>query len=498
MECPRCGAASASDVSCPQCGVVFAKFKPRPTLPRAARSLPPGPAEPHSSLLLVGGLLLLVGLGVGLLVRRPVSAPSAAPPTTPAIPRDLSRPTGAPSTLAPPAPPLPLEAVQTAGLTPEDRSLALSLSALVNRGEPVSPSQVESAERLYAQHPDDGLRTLLEGVLLRAAGTARTLRRSADAWTFLRRVLSLDASNAQAWEGEVELHLESGDWTSAEAVAREGLVHEPKDPALRKGLGYALFRQDRNPEAAEELRLSLELRDDPDARGTLERIRKGMSDEKGMTEKRIAHFDLRYDGEAHDEVGQEILRSLDHHYATLASLMDHELQTKVPVILFSRERYYDASGAPAWSGGVFSHDDGRIRIPIGGLTSRLTPDMEGVLLHELTHAFIFDRSHGLAPHDVHEGFAQYMEGKRVASLLTPDQMTLLADGRAGGVGGFYLMSLSFVEYLLALRGQGGVNELLKDMGATGSVDEAYRQVYGTDSGGAHKAWADHLRQQYGS
>ena len=33
----------------------------------------------------------------------------------------------------------------------------------------------------------------------------------------------------------------------------------------------------------------------------LARIRKGLADEKGMTEQHLSHFNVRYDGEAHEE-----------------------------------------------------------------------------------------------------------------------------------------------------------------------------------------------------
>jgi hypothetical protein len=150
---------------------------------------------------------------------------------------------------------------------------------------------------------------------------------------------------------------------------------------------------------------------------------------------------------------------------------------------------------------VFDTLDGRIRIPIGGLTSSLTPDMDETLLHELTHAFVAERTRGIPPEEIRvlqEGFAQYMEGKRVESMLTADQVTALADGRIGGVAGFYLGALAFVESLIASRGQGGMNELLKVMGETGSVDEAFRQVHGTSMRGAQQAWAQRFRQQRGS
>jgi hypothetical protein len=168
------------------------------------------------------------------------------------------------------------------------------------------------------------------------------------------------------------------------------------------------------------------------------------------------------------------------------------------VILFTREGYYTASGAPAWSGGAFDNIDGRIRIPIGGLTTSLTPDMDETLLHELTHAFIADRTRGAAPRELHEGLAQYMEGKRIDSMLGREQVTALADGRIGGVAGFYLGALAFVEYLIANRGLGGINDLLRAMGESGNVDESFRQVHGTTFRGAQQAWAQRFRQQHGS
>ena len=113
-----------------------------------------------------------------------------------------------------------------------------------------------------------------------------------------------------------------------------------------------------------------------------------------MAERRLAHFNVRYDGEEHEAVGREILRALERHYATLASALDYEPTNTITVILFTKEGYYNASGAPAWSGGVYDNIDGRIRVPVGGLTSSLTPDMDQTLIHELTHAFVADRTRG--------------------------------------------------------------------------------------------------------
>ena len=94
---------------------------------------------------------------------------------------------------------------------------------------------------------------------------------------------------------------------------------------------------------------------------------------------------FRYDGEEHEAVGRAVLRVLDRHYATLVRTLDHQPGSPIAVILLSRESYAAATGAPGWSGGLYDSFDGRVRIPIGGLTPALTPEMDDTLLHELTH-----------------------------------------------------------------------------------------------------------------
>jgi hypothetical protein len=294
---------------------------------------------------------------------------------------------------------------------------------------------------------------------------------------------------------------EAGDWTGAEAAARNAIAREARNGDAWHGLGYALIRQDRNAEAAEALRTAIEIRPDANSQALLDRVAKGMADERGMTEQHLSHFHVRYDGEEHDDVGREILRALERHYAMLASTLDYQPEAPIPVILFSRQAYHDASGDPMWAGGSYHNGDGRIRVPIEGLTRDLTPDMEGTLLHELTHAFVAERTRGVPPEaisEIQEGLAQYMEGKRITTLLTDQQITWLADGRIGGVPGHYLRGLSFVEYLIATRGMGGVNDLLRTMGETGSMDEAFRRVYSQDYKGTRQAWFQRLHQQHGS
>jgi len=67
----------------------------------------------------------------------------------------------------------------------------------------------------------------------------------------------------------------------------------------------------------------------------------------------------------------------------------------------------DITEAPSWAGAV---NDGKLRIPVGGLSS-ITPQVERVLKHELTHSFVASIAAGRCPTWLNEGLAQVMEGR---------------------------------------------------------------------------------------
>jgi tetratricopeptide (TPR) repeat protein len=404
-----------------------------------------------------------------------------------------------PPSLAPLPAPAAVEPIAFEPKTIPPADIAAAQVLLTRLSGDVSERDVQSAEQLYMRYPQEApVRQLLEQVLLGAAARESRGNRLAPAAAFLRRATEVQPASLTPWLALSQVLLSQADWTGAEAAARSALGLAPRSFEALQALGYALLRQDRNREAEEALQAALEVRPDAGTQAMLDRIRKGLSDEQGMSERQLAHFHVRYDGDAHEDVGREILGALERHYATLAVTLSYQPQATIPVILFSQHAYYDAAGAPAWSGGAYDQTDGRIRIPIGGLSRGLTADMDQTLIHELTHAFVADLSKGTAPRDIHEGFAQYMEGRRLNEQLTDQQITALADGRVGGVSGFYLAALGYVEHLVALRGMGGMVELLKVMGETGSVDKAFQQVHGQDHRASRITWAERLRMQHGS
>ncbi|HXK11302.1 MAG TPA: hypothetical protein VMT70_16780 [Vicinamibacteria bacterium] len=465
---------------------------------------PPPPAgRAWPSLVLPGLGLAAVAAGAVLYVRSTPAPIEPARRLPPARVAGRSGPTtvpGPPPTLAPaePAPsPEIAAALEAARAAAADRETAGRLADRVRARAPLSAEDVRQAEALYARYPAPA-RDLLEAVLIGAAASDLAARRTDAAAALLERARVVAPLSTRGLRALLALREEAGEWAAAEAVARQLLALRASDTEAAQALAYALVRQDRSSEAVEFLAAFLEATPDPATRQLLERIRQARAPEAALAEARIAHFHVRYDGEAHEDVGREILRVADRHYATLVRTFDHEPTEPIPVVLLSHESYYDATGAPAWSGGLYDSFDGRVRIPIAGLTASLAQDLDETLLHELTHAFVAELSHGVAPREIQEGLAQLMEGKRAETLAGEAGLRALADGRLQGVRGFYLSALSLVEDLVAQRGQGGINDLLKAMAETGQADEAFRRVYGKDLDGLRRDWAVRLRQRYGS
>jgi len=496
MDCPRCGAEGVTTPDCPACGVLLAKA--RPARPRTARPEPEPPAAWRSLVLPALGLALLAGAAVVHLRRTPASepprprtaatqAPAPAAPALPPAPRRDARPAAPPPLALPPA-----TAANPA--LEADQAAANRLVERLKAGAAPSADDVRSAEELYSRYPHEA-RSLLEAVLLAAAQRDVDARRFDSAAAFAERATSVAPQSPASRRALLDVRLAAADWVAAEAAGHALVALSPDDPAGVRGLAYALVRQDRTREAIALLTEYLGRHDDPEARALLGRVQHDQAAERSLDEARLAHFHVRYDGDAHEDVGREILRLAERHYATLVRTFDYQPSQPIPVILLSSESYYDTTGAPAWSGGQYDSFDGRVRIPIGGLSAALAPELDGTLIHEITHSFVADRSRGLAPRELHEGLAQYMEGRRIAQLDAA-RLRALAGGRLRGVSGFYLGSLHLVEDLLGQRGQGGINDLLKAMAATGSADEAFRQVYGRDFRSLQRQAAEKLNRQY--
>jgi len=192
------------------------------------------------------------------------------------------------------------------------------------------------------------------------------------------------------------------------------------------------------------------------------------------------HFTVRYSGAQSPEVASEIVAYLETRYRDLATLFHHAPSQPITVLLYPGQEFRDVTQVGEEVLGVY---DGKIRVPLGGLT-RLDENGKRVLAHELTHAFVHAKTRGNCPRWLHEGLAQYVEGRprsRADARLV----------RAMETGGFsYPAALSLTDFLVAERGFDLLVGVLDRLAGGEGIDPALRAVYGDDYQGICRRWAD--------
>jgi len=303
------------------------------------------------------------------------------------------------------------------------------------------------------------------------------------------------------------LHLRRSEYkASLEYLDRARRV-APDNPDVAKLAGWAYYGTNKLDQAVSEWQRALALRPDAEVQGALAKAQRDRREEEDYKENESSHFTLRYSGAAQPELAREMLRALETHFSAIESELNFTPPDPIGVILYTDQAFADITRAPGWVGAL---NDGRIRVPVQGLTS-LTPELSRVLKHELTHSFIQQKTHGRAPTWVQEGLAQWMEGLRSADSaavlvqvydakqamtleeLEGSWMKLPSDIAAYA----YAWALANIEYIVRVDGMGDVERILNLIAAGSSTEEAIREVLHSNYDELMLSTANYLKKTYG-
>jgi tetratricopeptide (TPR) repeat protein len=238
-------------------------------------------------------------------------------------------------------------------------------------------------------------------------------------------------------------------------------------------LGSAYYYTEDLNRAIEEWQRSLALRDDSRVREALARAEQENAVAGSYQEIRSLHFLVRYQGAGSKPLAEEVLRTLEGDFRDLESDLDVYPQETIVVLLYPDQAFKDITRLPSWVG---AENDGKIRIPVSGLVS-VTPELERVLKHELTHSFVYQATLGHCPTWFNEGLAQLEEGATAASsgsvlarALTSGQTlpfnnleSSFLDLPREQVGMAYIKSLAALQYLRDTFGMAEIRRLLRMM-----------------------------------
>jgi tetratricopeptide (TPR) repeat protein len=276
-------------------------------------------------------------------------------------------------------------------------------------------------------------------------------------------------------------------------VVLDGLARKPDAAPLLEVLGDLRNREERVVEALTSWREAFRI--DPNDR-LREKIEKGEREQGAARDysfSAAAHFNVRYDGEIDQDLVASILDVLEAKFADLSSIYRHAPGAPITVLLYPKQTFRDVTQSADNVAGLF---DGKIRIPLGGLT-RMDPQCERVLAHELTHAIVHSKSRGSCPRWLHEGLAQISEERTLtrSEKIKLGRTVRAADPATWPDAAFtYPSALSLTRYLEGERGFDVLVSVIEKMGEGASLDEALSAYYGRDYAGCAAAWAATLRE----
>jgi tetratricopeptide (TPR) repeat protein len=280
----------------------------------------------------------------------------------------------------------------------------------------------------------------------------------------------------------------------------------PDNPDVAKLAGWAYYGLNKMDQAVAEWKRAEALRPDPEITAALAKAERDKREEENYKENESEHFTLRYSGAAQPELARDVLRTLEMHYSDISSALNYSPPDAIGVILYTQQAFADITRAPGWVGAL---NDGRIRVPVQGLTS-VTPELSRVLKHELTHSFVGQKTRNRAPTWLQEGLAQWMEGKRsgedataLVQIYDKQQNASLAQlegswmNLSGDAAAYaYAWGLANVEYVIQSGGMDDIQRILDQIAQGQPANAALREVLHDDYSDLMQATVDYLKKNY--
>ena len=232
---------------------------------------------------------------------------------------------------------------------------------------------------------------------------------------------------------------------AADAFAR-ALDVEPRDPSLHLGAGLASFLLGQSTVARLSLERALSLApsltpaslllgdllyknsdisgaiqvyeaalayapDDKTLHARLNTLRREATLHDRFFASHGSHFTVLFEGPADEALAARAIEMLEAGYWRIATALAAYPENVITVVLYTQEQFRDITRSPQWAAGAY---DGRIRVPVRGSATQAR-ELERVLVHELTHAFVQSIAPRGIPVWLHEGLAVMFEPDAASS-----------------------------------------------------------------------------------
>ena len=234
---------------------------------------------------------------------------------------------------------------------------------------------------------------------------------------------------------------------------------------------------------------------DPKLLARLARARDELAVTRGQRVIRLEHFAVFADPAVPEDVARRAGEALEAAYREQTAFLGARLSRPQVVVLYGGRAWFSLVSVPDWVSGLY---DGKIRVSAEADASAA---LSGVLAHELAHALLRLATRDRAPGWLHEGLAQWLEGRRIPRLEirsaagarpAPSLDALDASFSEtldrGAARASYAQSLALVEYLAVVRGEGALACLVSALGEGASFTSALRAEAGLSADELFSGW----------
>ncbi len=235
----------------------------------------------------------------------------------------------------------------------------------------------------------------------------------------------------------------------------------------------------------------------------LAKLRSEYDVEASMRSAKAGHFLVKFEGTENSTTAHVVALLLEEAYAKVGEDLDYYPADRIEALLYSKERFRDITRSPSWVGAIY---DGRIKIPVGGITEKTEP-LEKTIFHEYTHAVVRRLSNGKAPTWLNEGMAQYEDGSdfsRYEGLLKEMAMDKKIELRSLE-GSFmslssadsekaYVISLSVTKYIIREFGTQAVKRTFEGLANGLTLDQSISSALNLSYDELEESWLNSLKR----
>lgn len=299
-------------------------------------------------------------------------------------------------------------------------------------------------------------------------------------------------------------YFEKNDYETARNLLLDSVNYDSRNEYAFELLGDIAYYNQELDEAEKEWRQAFKLSRAERLAKKLEKLKREQPIEAKLEDYPSERFIIRYEGSGKDLEGYDVRELLREAYRAVSQDFGYYFKRKIVVLLYTEADYKRVTEVPYWSAGLY---DGKLRVPAYKRGLRDT-DLERIIRHELTHAFVFELSAGKAPVWLNEGLAEF-EANKVSPIDTSFFYKALKNNvllvfeeffkdpkelkDPASVSLFYQQSFMLVSYLVERYRMYKIKELLQEFAKGTPFDEAFDKVLRISYENLEKDWLESLK-----